>query len=119
KYAIRKRPDTGLLAGLWEFPNTEEALTAKQASARAEAWGLHPLAAKKGTGHTHVFTHIRWHMRSFTIECKDPAKTANDFIWVSPETIESGYALPAAFRPFLPLAGKAAGALHGFNRKVE
>ncbi|MFR7894294.1 MAG: NUDIX domain-containing protein [Dysosmobacter sp.] len=34
KIALRKRPKTGLLAGLWEFPNVEGALDETQPPAR-------------------------------------------------------------------------------------
>lgn len=40
KIALRKRPKTGLLAGLWEFPNVEGTLDETAAGAAVEAVGL-------------------------------------------------------------------------------
>ena len=42
QYAVRKRPEKGLLAGLWELPNVEGKLSAQQALALLEQWGLAP-----------------------------------------------------------------------------
>lgn len=43
RLALRRRPDTGLLAGLWEFPNVEGAL--EEASGSGGGGGLGPDAA--------------------------------------------------------------------------
>ena len=47
KYALRKRPDTGLLAGLWEFPNVPGKLETAQALEAAQQLGLRPREIKK------------------------------------------------------------------------
>ena len=41
--AIKKRPDQGLLAGLYELPNTEGHLSQKEALEKVKALGLEPL----------------------------------------------------------------------------
>ena len=38
QYAVRRRPETGLLAGLWELPNVEGTLSAQQALALLDSW---------------------------------------------------------------------------------
>ncbi|MCC8110817.1 MAG: NUDIX domain-containing protein, partial [Ruminococcus sp.] len=43
KYAIRKRKDTGLLAGLWEYPNVSGICTAEEAITQAAAWQCQPI----------------------------------------------------------------------------
>jgi A/G-specific adenine glycosylase len=107
--AIRKRPPSGLLAGLWEFPNTERKLTKAQASAYVETLGLSPLFFEKGPAHTHVFTHIRWKMRSYIIECAPPDPEVADILWVRPEALADAYALPTAFRKFAPAETRCRG----------
>lgn len=73
KVLIRRRPDQGLLAGMWELPHV---LLEGKRFAGAEAAlseGLDGLAVPGGqvvpyepfTDITHVFTHIRWEMRVF------------------------------------------------------
>ena len=37
--ALRQRPDTGLLAGLWEYPHAEGTLDEAAAAAQLAAWG--------------------------------------------------------------------------------
>ena len=42
--ALRQRPDTGLLAGLWEYPHVPGRLTEEQAARQLRQWGLTPRA---------------------------------------------------------------------------
>lgn len=37
--ALRQRPDTGLLAGLWEYPHVPGALTEAEAARQLQMWG--------------------------------------------------------------------------------
>lgn len=97
EYAFSQRPNKGLLAGLWEFPNMPGKLTAQEAISQAEDWGLHPRELVKYAEKEHIFTHIRWQMRGYYLECrrKDPR-----FTWADGETVENSLALPTAFRIF-------------------
>jgi A/G-specific adenine glycosylase len=100
KYAIRRRQEKGLLAGMWEPANVQGWLTASEATSWAKTQGFHPTAIPiRGRKHHHVFTHIRWLMQSYQIECGD---IPTSFIWATPEELSEVYAFPAAFRPFLP-----------------
>ena len=58
KIALRKRPKTGLLAGLWEFPNVEGALDETAAGAAVEAMGLTPIDWQSCLTAKHIFTHV-------------------------------------------------------------
>ena len=40
--ALRQRPDTGLLAGLWEYPHVPGALTEAEAARQLQMWGVSP-----------------------------------------------------------------------------
>ena len=40
QYAVEKRPDKGLLAGMYQLPNVEGFLTEQEIRAAAEAWGM-------------------------------------------------------------------------------
>ena len=70
RFAIRKRPKTGLLASLWEFPNEDVAQTeqslpdaaAQHALTFASNLGVQPTDLVLQTGYTHIFTHVEWHM---------------------------------------------------------
>ncbi len=102
KFALEKRPDAGLLAGLWQFPNVEGHLTAGAALHRAEAMGLRPAQLYRQRELSHIFTHIRWDMRGFYLEVREPA---GDFVWLTAEQIQANAALPTAFRQFFDDAG--------------
>ena len=97
RYALRKRPGRGLLAGLWEFPNVSGKLETQDAMAQAEAFGLRPREIYKQVERKHIFTHIRWEMRGIYIEVAEPG---GDFLWHTAEEIRQDTALPTAFRQF-------------------
>ena len=97
RIAVRRRPEQGLLAGRWELPNVDGKCSAQQALAQAERWGVHPRELCRSSEKTHIFTHIRWELRGFYIEC---AEAAPLFTWVDPARFRQDIALPTAFRIF-------------------
>ena len=97
QFALQKRPDTGLLAGLWQFPNCSGKLEAAHALSAVEAMGLNPRELLRQVERSHIFTHIRWDMRGIYLEVAD---TGGDLCWMSRERIEREAALPTAFRQF-------------------
>ena len=92
KIALRKRPASGLLAGLWEFPNVDGALDESAAGAVVQSWGLEPGAWKNRLTAKHVFSHVEWHMTGYTLTVS--GEGPGDFIWV--DTLEN-HAVPSAF----------------------
>lgn len=96
--ALRKRPDTGLLAGLWEFPNVPGHLTPEQAVIQAEAWKLEPRELLREAERTHIFTHVEWDMRVYTLSVRAPGA---DFVWADETKLKQIYSLPTAFRKCL------------------
>ena len=96
-YALRKRPEKGLLAGLWEFPHVPGKLDAAPAIAQCTRWGLKIRDIQKQVDRIHIFTHIRWEMRGIYLEVSEPA---GDFVWLTGSQIEQEAALPTAFRQF-------------------
>lgn len=97
-WALRKRAQTGLLAGLWEFPNVPGRLDAQAALDAADALGCKPAAVLKQTEKDHVFTHIRWELSAYVIECR---RRSEDLCWADPAEIRRRYSLPTAFRQFM------------------
>ena len=96
-YALEKRPDSGLLAGLWQFPNREGMLEISDALAYVEHMGLKPREIIRQVERKHIFTHIQWNMRGVYIEV---AEKAGGFSWMTEAQIEKEAALPTAFRQF-------------------
>lgn len=97
--AVRRRPEHGLLAGMWELPNVEGTLTAQEAVSLAERFGAHPRELLRATDKTHIFTHIRWELRAYEIVC---AAEAPELTWADAARLNTDVALPTAFRMFLP-----------------
>lgn len=104
--AVRKRKETGLLAGLWELPNTEGFLSAEAALRQAEAWGVHPADITKTVERTHIFTHVQWRMNGIYLTCRTRAE---GFVWADEGRLAQSIALPTAFRIFLEDEQKTGG----------
>ncbi|MDE7159084.1 MAG: NUDIX domain-containing protein, partial [Clostridiales bacterium] len=85
KYALEKRADKGLLAGLWQFPFFE---------------GSAPSLGKciKTKRATHIFTHVEWHMTGKLIEADT---FYPQYVWATAEEIKKSYAIPSAFKAFM------------------
>ena len=96
-YALEKRPNKGLLAGLWQFPNCPGKLEMEQALTAVEQMGLKPSEIYRQVERKHVFTHIRWDMNGIYMEIAAPE---GGFNWLTAEQIENEAALPTAFRQF-------------------
>jgi A/G-specific adenine glycosylase len=97
EYALEKRPDSGLLAGLWQFPNIPGKLDGVQAVTWAGEQGLKPRDIRRISEKKHIFTHIQWNMTGIYLEVSEKQER---YQWLSGEAIESGAALPTAFRQF-------------------
>lgn len=96
-YALEKRPNTGLLAGLWQFPNVPGKLDAPGAIVQAAQWGLKPKDITRILELKHIFTHIQWNMTGIYL---DVGEKNEQFQWFTEEEIETKPALPTAFRRF-------------------
>lgn len=90
RVALQKRPDSGLLAGLWQFPMLPGFVPADSLP------GAQSLGPAK-----HLFSHVEWRMQGY--ELSEPPDLPG-LVWASPQELETRYALPSAFRPYLPAA---------------
>ena len=97
QYCLEKRPNKGLLAGLWQFPNLHGKLDIQQIMDEVERIGLIPVEVTKQVERKHIFTHIQWNMRGVYVEVKE---TGGGYTWYTAEQIRSQAALPTAFRQF-------------------
>lgn len=97
KYALEKRPKSGLLAGLWQFPNVPGKLETGPALEAAVKLGFTPKDIRRQVDKAHIFTHIRWDMRGIYLEVKEQAQA---FTWLTAQEIDTQAALPTAFRQF-------------------
>ena len=96
-YALEKRPNKGLLAGLWQFPNAQGTLKMEDALQWVQEKGLVPRDVLRQVTRQHIFTHIRWEMQGIYLEVTEPK---GDFTWLTAAEIRESAALPTAFRQF-------------------
>lgn len=100
RVALRKRPEGGLLGGLWEFPNVAGNLPAQCAERVLKKWEILPRTMEPTAEAKHVFTHLEWKMSGYTVST---GQTSPDFEWVPYDRLETSYAIPSAFKTFLNL----------------
>lgn len=100
-YALQKRPNKGLLAGLWEFPNVPGTLDMTQGMDYIRLWNLQARAPLRQVTRQHIFTHIKWQMHGLYMEVSEKNDT---FTWLTAAEIENQAALPTAFRQFFEKA---------------
>ncbi|UKS66642.1 A/G-specific adenine glycosylase [Rossellomorea marisflavi] len=99
KVLIHKRPGTGLLANLWEFPNFEVGSTGhireQLHESLIEVYGVES-ALKREIASTfqHIFSHIIWDIDVFVGAVEDH-DSYGDLIAVTPEELEK-YAFPVS-----------------------
>lgn len=98
EYAVHKRDDSGLLAGLWEFYHEDRKMTRQQAMDFISDKGFCPVHIEREVPYTHIFTHVEWQMTAYYISCNYKKDTLK---WIHRSEFENGYALPTAFRFFL------------------
>ena len=104
--AIRKRKSTGLLAGMYEFPNVEGHLKRQEAIDYARSLGLAPVRVKKLESAKHIFSHVEWHMTGYEILVDELEKEMKDnVIFAGRDELEEKYPMPSAFETYLATAG--------------
>ena len=94
---LHRRGDSGLLAGLWELPNTtaKDALEALPQSLRSLCRPVGALPEGK-----HLFSHIEWQMTGLLYEMTVPEGLPESYALATLDEIRSDYPLPSAFRTY-------------------
>ena len=103
KAALRKRPDKGLLAGMYEFPNMEGHLSEKEVLKWLKERGLSVLRIEPLTESKHIFTHKEWHMIGYSVRVDEleRGEDLTDFIFVDQRQAKEKYPIPSAFSAYL------------------
>ena len=97
RYAVARRPDEGVLAGLWQLPDVDGCLDANAALAHLSGLGAKPRQLHRQTDKKHIFTHVQWNMRGFFVQTN---AMADCWLWLTEEEIDHTVALPPAYRQF-------------------
>lgn len=102
---IHKRPDKGLLAGLYELPNLEGHLSSDEVIAYSKEIGLAPIRIRPLGKAKHIFSHVEWHMIGFVVWVDELEKSSMpDMIFAHAEEIQKRYPIPAAFEKYMKYA---------------
>ncbi len=97
--AIRKRPDAGLLASMYEFPNLEGRLSASEVRDLFSETDKTCRVIPAGDAR-HVFSHVEWHMTGYLIKA---AEIPKEYLAAERRQIHDKYPLPNAFRAYIEL----------------
>lgn len=108
---LHKRPDKGLLAGLYEFPNVPGALSEKAAGQALN--GLLPMLSlssgklQKEEDAVHVFTHIKWEMKAYggTVQ-NETSALPEGYSWADKNAFLNECSVPSAFGKWNPFSKK-------------
>ena len=99
--AIRKRPEKGLLAGLYELPNLEGYLSEEEILSWVEEQDLTPLQIVPLVDAKHIFSHVEWDMKGYLIRVAALEESADPkMIFAEIREVEKEYPIPAAFQAY-------------------
>lgn len=100
--ALRRRPDNGLLAGLYEFPTMEGHQGEEQVIEDLRQAGVAPIRIRRLKPVKHIFTHKEWHMTGYLIRIDD-LSGMGEYVFVEPDQIRDKYPVPSAFAAYMEL----------------
>ena len=112
KVAIRKRPEKGLLAGLYELPNVEGRYSQDEIVHLVKEMHLSPIRVQKLENAKHIFSHIEWQMEGYAVLVEEAGfdteaekMAENHLIFVDAEKSQENYAIPSAFAAYAKYMG--------------
>ncbi len=96
---LQKRPEQGLLAGLYEFPCMDGWQSADTVLSYVRTLGLSPLRIQPLPAAKHIFSHVEWQMQGYALLVEEPENTGG-LLFIEPAESESRYAIPAAYAAY-------------------
>lgn len=90
---LHRRPNSGLLAGLWELPNR---FSDEDASLPVPTLSA-PTPLPSGR---HLFSHVEWRMVGALYHCSGLPPLPQEYCWASLAELQATVALPSAFRTY-------------------
>lgn len=99
RVALRRRPETGLLSGMWELPNLEGCLSKEEALTILRGMGGEVSSLSTLKKAKHIFTHIEWQMSGYTAKLSRPIGE-DEWVWADQRLLQEQYALPSAFKAY-------------------
>lgn len=100
RVALHKRGAKGLLAGLYELPNCSGKLSQEEALSYIKKLGYVPVRIQPLADARHIFSHVEWHMKGYTVLIEEPEEYEGDFIFAEAADARERYAVPSAFSAY-------------------
>lgn len=102
KTVLKKRPNEGLLAGMYEFPMLEGERSEDEVLEYLKGEGFGMLRIKKAPDGKHIFSHKEWHMKGYVIKVDElePFSGKEEFLFVETKEAQEKYPLPSAFKVY-------------------
>ena len=103
KTALVKRPDKGLLAGMYEFPIMEGHVAEEGVIQYLKEKGLNTLWITPLEDTKHIFSHKEWHMKGYMIRVDELTRgeTPKEWIFVEPKETEESFPIPSAYARYM------------------
>ena len=103
RVALHRRPERGLLAGLYELPNVPGHLEEDRVAGRIRDFGLEPLRVRRMDDAKHIFTHIEWHMIAYDVRIAaepEGEHPQSGLVFADIADVRARYAIPSAFAAY-------------------
>ena len=100
RVVLHKRPETGLLAGLYEFYQVDGQMDADAVAAHAASLGLEVWEIGEPIVARHVFSHLEWHMTGFFVRVKSTESLSDRLTCATLDQLDGVYPIPSAHRAF-------------------
>ncbi|MBE1555861.1 A/G-specific adenine glycosylase [Sporosarcina limicola] len=88
QWLLRKRPATGLLANLWEFPMVERMVGRTPQQMVHEQFGFELENLVELLSFKHIFSHLTWDMQSFEAQLQEVGTIPEDFRFFTEKEVE-------------------------------
>ena len=103
---LLKRPEEGLLAGMYEFPSIEGKVSEQVVIDYLYKNGIKALHIEGLEDTKHIFTHKEWHMKAYSVRVDELATKRNSYrenswILVSQEEAREVYPIPSAYAAYM------------------
>lgn len=102
RIALCRRPEKGLLAGMYEFPSMEGHQKEEQVISYLKSLGVMPLRIRKLKPAKHIFTHKEWHMTGYFVRVDELTGTG-EYVFVDPAEIKGKYPVPSAYAAYMDM----------------
>ena len=101
RIALHKRPEKGLLAGLYELPGMAGYASETEVLDYIQEKQLLPLYIEPLAEAKHVFSHVEWRMKGYLIRVAAlEEQKAGDWLFADTDTVQQQFPLPSAFRAY-------------------